>query len=92
MKFLEPFFTSVLIACLVALVVYLGFMGTPLYYRVQKQAAERDELAKSVARIRMELADYQHRQDRFETDAAYVERVARESGRVVPNEIVFVVE
>ena len=92
MSFIRQLFFYALVLAVMAVFVYVCNMGYSSYQRVKSLQAQRDGLEESVGKLRAQIADYKHRQDRFQTDAAYVERVAREQGRVVPNEIVFKVE
>lgn len=54
--------------------------------------AQRDALEAEVSALKAEVEGYRTKQDRFATDSAFVERVARQNGRSTPNEIVFVFE
>lgn len=64
----------------------------PSWKSVRQLTDRRIALESSVATLQAEVNDYKRRQDRFATDPAFVERIARENGRSAPGEIVFVFE
>lgn len=53
---------------------------------LQRRKAELQEQNRQTAAL---TTEFQLKQERFRTDAAFVERVARETGMVKPDEIVF---
>ena len=64
----------------------------PKWNETIKLTEQRDALESQVSELKAEVEGFKTKQSRFATDAAFVERVARQHGRSTPNEIVFVFE
>ncbi len=93
MQFILKLFGVACIALFFAAGVYLFVTSLlPRMNESRKLTDQRNALEAEVAALKAEVDDFKSKQDRFATDAAFVERVARQNGRATPDEVVFVFE
>ncbi len=77
------------------LLVYAAIGGgslcflVPQYRHLCALQRQRDDLRQENERIQEMIVDLRRKQERFKSDAAFVERTARERGRVKDDEVVF---
>ena len=64
----------------------------PRYQRERSLRSQEAELDQRLAEKRAEIHKLSENQRRFKTDRDFVELIARQKGRVVPGELVFVFE
>lgn len=74
------------VAALIALAIF-----TPKWRSLQSLHRERREMEAQNARITEQTTELIRKQQRFQSDPAFVARTAHESGRVLTNETVFVI-
>lgn len=72
----------------VLLVIGALFVFAPQIGRQQRLQAEKEQKERYAESLDAQIDDYQARQEKFRSDPSYVERVAREMGRVKPDEVV----
>ncbi len=61
----------------------------PRYNRLRKMQREKIELQQEIVRLEARIKELSENQRRFETDPAFLERMARERGLIKPHEKVF---
>ncbi|MFC1451868.1 septum formation initiator family protein [Verrucomicrobiota bacterium] len=71
------------------LVVGIACIFIPKYKRLREYQRTRAELEEQNTRLEQSIRQLVTNQERFESESAFVERTARESGRVKPSEFVF---
>ena len=81
---------SVLTTCVLVLIVIGGLvMIYPNYRRSESLKKQNAELQATIDGKNREIARLKGNQDRFRTDADFVEMIARQNRRVFPGELVF---
>lgn len=75
------------------LIVVVGIaMMYPDYRRSESLKRQNAELQEQIDRRKKEIARLKEDQRRFQTDADFVEKIARQNHRVFPGELVFIFE
>ncbi len=71
--------------------IAIGLLGVfiPKYRMFLRMRAELQQREKENRALKARVAELRANQERFLTDPAFVERTAREEGRVAPDEILF---
>ena len=69
-----------------------GVLMYPNYQRGEKLKRDNAELREKIAAKQREIAELANNQRRFQSDADFVETIARQNHRVLPGELVFVFE
>lgn len=73
------------------LIVVVGVaMMYPDYRRSQSLKRQNAELQKQIENRKREIDKLMENQQRFKTDADFVEKIARQNHRVFPGELVFI--
>ena len=75
---------------LALIVVGGGVMMYPDYRRSESLKRQNAELQEQIDRRTREIAKLVENQQRFRTDADFVERIARQNHRVFPGELIFI--
>ena len=86
---IAKWFTLVLVAGIVVVGLFLVW---PVYLRGESLKRINADLDRKIAHKRQEIAKLKDNQQRFRTDADFVEHIARQNRRVFPGELVFVFE
>ena len=73
----------------VLIVIGLVCIFVPKFHQLDELQRTRAELRDDVQRTEERTRDLKIRQERFSSDPAYVERVAKEAGLIKPDEVVF---
>ena len=79
---------------LIVLVVLVGGIASawPAYLRGKSLRVRDAQLAAEIEAKKREIARLKENQQRFRSDAEFVEMIARQSRRVFPGELVFIFE
>ena len=83
-------YRSAWILLVVLFAIGLTCIFLPRVHSLRSLQRKKAELIKQNRRIEALTRELRDKQERFNSDPAFVERVARETGKVKPNEVVFV--
>jgi cell division protein FtsL len=72
--------------------VWLALLSVPKYNQRRQLALQRDALRRSIEAKQNDLREAKRKQQRYRTDPAFVEHVARQNLRVRPGEVVFITD
>lgn len=74
---------TVLVACVV---LYFGYVFIKQYRVYREACRKKDALKDSVMKKEIEIQELRNNMIRLDNDPAFAERIAREEGRVAPDE------
>ena len=77
-------------ALVVVILVGGAVVAWPTYMRSLALSRQQAELAARIEEKKLQIAELQELQRRFQTDKDLVEAIARKNGRVFPGELVFI--
>ncbi|MCQ2368434.1 MAG: septum formation initiator family protein [Kiritimatiellae bacterium] len=80
------YITAVFAVCVV---LFAAFVTYPKFLRLKELKARNDDLSLQVEEKKREIAVLKDYQQRFRSDPDFVEKIARQNGRVFPGELVF---
>ena len=88
-RLLETFFAIGIGLGFIAIAIFGAFCIQPQYREYRLLDAQRRNLERTVDYKEGEIRNLRSKIQRFHTDPAFVEQIARKSKRIRPNEIVF---
>jgi cell division protein FtsB len=76
---------------LAVVLLVIGLIGVfmPKTNRLRELQRTKADLQSQNRTVEVQVKDLKQKQERFDTEAGYLERVAHEQGLVKPNEVVF---
>jgi cell division protein FtsB len=89
MRHWGPIYRAAWIVVVLLVLIGVACMFAPRFRRLSEMQKRKTELAERLRRTEEETIALRSRQERFRTDPAFVEQVAREAGMVKPDETIF---
>ncbi len=77
------------IALAVLLLAGMGFMFVPLIQQDREFQRREAQLTETIEQHEQEIRQLRIKQERFQTDPDFVERIAHDMGLIKPNEFIF---
>lgn len=89
MSYWSTIYRFIRIASAVLVLIGMGFMFVPLIQQDREFQRRENELRDEIQHSEERIRELRLKQERFQSDPAFVERVAHEMGFAKPNETIF---